>query len=447
MKNMEPITISKIALEGAKKTFETADKARRMYSVEQALVSDRQFDALKSAAFMKDAGRSGENLLPIDVKEKALDVNKSSDSLKGSAFYGKNMNELLGEANNKVMQDILRVERDPRKFQEDVAKRIAEKSDYLNEQAWQASDNNGKLAMLHEMNTIMAEEGCIPRDLIKTTKLEAGKFEGSTNAETNLFIMVDHETGMLKTDPSLKPVKITFNEEVLRNPDYTFKNAMETLYHENIHVMQQQCLCEPGNTFMYAEQKNEWKKNVLDRMSGTKEATSDNPFVDYITDPMENFAHGQASTFIKVYNDVSSKAEVTPLWATEKMPDNVSFGESADLDVAHRAKMVEADIKLSLSNATLERDLNALKRAQAAEAKKGFSEISFGSFSEQTPEQMKAKAQAIEKAEKARKEAEDKLNTLKRDAVLHPSYISSDIKDAERAIQAAKDAENKAKYL
>jgi len=392
---MEPIAISKIALEGAKKTFEAADKARRIFSVEQALVSDRQLDTLKSAAFMKDAGRSGENLLPIDVKEKALDVNKSSDSLKGSVFYGKNMNELLGEANNKVMQDILRVERDPRKFQEDIAKRIAEKSDYLNEQAWQVSDHNGKLAMLREMNTIMAEEGCIPRDLIKTTKLEAGKFEGSTNAETNLFIMVDPETGMLKADPSRRPVKITFNEEMLRNPDYTFKNAMETLYHENIHVMQQQCLCEPGNTFMYAEQKNEWKKNVLDRMSGTKEATSDNPFVDYITDPMENFAHGQASTFIKVYNDVSSKADVTPLWATEKIPDNVSFG----------------------------------------------------SFSEQTPEQMKAKAQAIEKAEKARKEAEDKLNTLKRDAVLHPSYISSDIKDAERAIQAAKDAENKAKYL
>lgn len=195
-------------------------------------------------------------------------------------------------------EEYLKEERNPSKMPADAAERLSKKNSIYNASIWKELDSAGRMEMLENMYKEMAEEACLPNELIRETAITMDSFAGKeagTQAVTNLFIRPDGSNGGFTVGV---PPEIQFCAENLCNPDYPFEAAVETLYHETVHVMQQQCLAEPGNTFTYAEQEKEWEENVKEMAAGKRPED----YVDYLRGPMEAYAHQQAGIFTKMYS-------------------------------------------------------------------------------------------------------------------------------------------------
>ena len=218
------------------------------------------------------------------------------------------MEEFLTESREAYLQ----AERNPSKMPADAARRLAEKSDRYNEERGAAAGVEERVQILREMYRDMAEEACIPSEVIDKTQITPEKLGSTTNAATPLFIGYDAGTDRFS---HIAAPKIGFNLDKLSSSGYTLEQAAETLYHETVHIMQMQCLTESGNTFSYMEQKLEWADDIKERLSGM------NPedFMAYLQEPMETYAHQQGAVFSKMYTAArAEKGEIPGLLREEE---------------------------------------------------------------------------------------------------------------------------------
>ena len=198
----------------------------------------------------------------------------------------------------------LQQERHPSRFPADVAGRLVEEGDRFTEATWQISSPEERLNMLNDAFKIIAEEACIPQEMIDSGFVYAKEYsnqdEGVTNAACNVFVGLKEDGNLFVKDP----ISISFNAEHLADPNYDFHTAIGSLYHEVIHAMQQQSVCETGNTFVYEEMRKEWKTDIVSRLSNQpvdfNKSFNKSDFIDYITGPMETYAHMQTDYFKKI---------------------------------------------------------------------------------------------------------------------------------------------------
>lgn len=207
---------------------------------------------------------------------------------------------------SEMTKKALRAERHPAKMPSDISKRLVGEGELFSEQLWAYSTASERCVILNEAFKIMAEEACIPQDMIDNAIVRPQDFNDApgnhTKAAVNLFIDLDKNGEFYVSDN----IEIGVNYNDLMNPNYSLNDTLGSLYHEVVHAMQEQSLCEGGNTFTYAEMQKEWKADIKNRIENLRKAESgeviadDGKFVDYLTESMETWAHMQTDYFTKI---------------------------------------------------------------------------------------------------------------------------------------------------
>lgn len=248
--------------------------------------------------------------MPVEPRKNYISFMGESNA----SFPWKNHDFMSPEEIEKSIQKtelnkyILREERRPDKLPTDISKRLTDEWGLLPEQMWANATPDERVGILNRAFEIMAEEACIPQNMIENGKVVPHKFmdkEGThTNAAVNFFLDLDENGNFYKTSD----ITIKVNVDDLLDPNQSFTDSISSLYHEVVHAMQQQSLCEGGNTFTYAEMQKEWKESVTDRIYKFRlnevgiKLPEDDSFVAYVTDPMETWAHMQTEYFSKIYD-------------------------------------------------------------------------------------------------------------------------------------------------
>lgn len=186
-------------------------------------------------------------------------------------------------------EQLTKAERSPGKMAREAAERIAEISPSQAE--WVLMSPVERLAVLKRCFSVLGEEACLPRELIERTEIGMEEMNGA-NAFAVFFIEEDN-SGTWFTAPN-KPY-IAIAAKNLENPDYSFDDCVSTLYHETMHVLQQQCLLETGDTVPYIELKEEWAAAIRGRVNGTDGYNS--KYINYLSNSLEIFAIQQKELF------------------------------------------------------------------------------------------------------------------------------------------------------
>lgn len=206
---------------------------------------------------------------------------------------------------NDMTKQSLRTERHPAKMPMDISKRLVNEGELFSERLWAEADLTERCVILNEAFKIMAEEACIPKDMIDKAIVHPQKYDegsGHVNAAVNLFIDLDKNGEFYVSDN----IKIGVNYNDLMDPYHSLNDTLGSIYHEVVHAMQEQSLCEGGNTFTYAEMQKEWKADIKNRIENLRKAergetvADEKKFLDYLTESMETWAHMQADYFIKI---------------------------------------------------------------------------------------------------------------------------------------------------
>lgn len=181
-----------------------------------------------------------------------------------------------------------KAERSPGKMAREAAERIAEISP--SQEEWKLMAPAERLTTLKRCFAVLGEEACLPQDLIERTEIGMEEMRDA-NALAVFFINED-SPGTWFT--SLEKPYIAFATGNLENPDYTFDECVSTLYHETMHVLQQQCLLEAGDTAPYKELKEEWAAAIRSRMNKTD---GYDERINYLSNSLEIFAIQQKELF------------------------------------------------------------------------------------------------------------------------------------------------------
>lgn len=274
---------SKLGLELSKIAAKESDKIGKYLT--------NEVEKLKDGEFIKG-----------DVK--AAEIKFPWDNL-FSGFQGK---ETIDKSfvQNEIKKIILRAERHPAKLPTDIAERMMDKGELFSEQLWSELGANERLIILNEAFYIMAEEACIAKNLIDEATVCSQDFNDpvgrDTKAAVNLFIDIDENGKFFVKDH----INIGINYKDLENPNSSLRDILGSLYHEVVHAMQEQSLCEDGNTFTYEEMQKEWKADVKNRIDMIRKyekgefVPTNNSFTDYLTESMEAWAHMQTDYFLKI---------------------------------------------------------------------------------------------------------------------------------------------------
>ena len=253
-----------------------------------------------------------------------------------------NSGELVNAlAKSEAENEMLKIERHPAKLPADVALRIVEDSETFSAEKWAEGSFEDRVDMLNKAFEIIAEEACIPQEAIDSGIVlprDFGDRPGEeTNAAVNIFVNAT-EDGKIYQD---MPIIISFNENHLLDPNYNFHDAISTLYHEVIHAMQQQSVCEGGTTFTYAEMQKEWREDIMSSITDNpvefNKSKNRSDYIDYISGPMETYAHLQTDYFKKILTSTEIDADsdnTMYLYDTEtasKGAADISFGSLTKL--------------------------------------------------------------------------------------------------------------------
>lgn len=277
----------------------TGLEAARKVRLAERLSENRQIDyGLVSKAV-------GREMLGVDAQD--LDMPKgpehpevlriedmsAEDAVRSAEFFAQNPESSMQRFLEDRRDEVLRTERNPSKMPADTARRIVSVRGDLKVDSWGQMNAGERLSVLEALYKEMADEACIPPRVIAGTGFTAESLNGA-DAATSAFVSYRADQGIFALEQA---PQIAFEKNLLENPGYGFEEALCTLYHETMHVMQQQCLTEAGDTFAYAEQKMEWAENVKERLQGNNPAT----YMEYLEGPMETFAHEQDGLFQKMY--------------------------------------------------------------------------------------------------------------------------------------------------
>lgn len=184
---------------------------------------------------------------------------------------------------------LTKAERSPGKMAREAAERIARISP--SQDKWERMPSSERLAVLRRCFSVLGEEACLPQKLIESTDIGMDDLD-TANAYATFFI----EEGSPESWFSLsKTPYIAFSSKNLENPSYSFDECVSTLYHEVMHILQQQCLLEAGDTVPYVELKAEWAAAIRSRVSGTD--GYDSKYINYLSNSLEIFAIQQKELF------------------------------------------------------------------------------------------------------------------------------------------------------
>lgn len=206
-------------------------------------------------------------------------------------------------AKNEAEAEAIKAERNPSKMAKDVAERLVEEKIPFMEEEWRHASLEERLEILNKAYRIIAEEACIPDSMIESGGVYAGIMRGNVKGETICYFDLDED----KNIKIVSPVQISFNEIDLANPDYDLHSALSTLYHETVHVMQYESISKGGRMFTYAEMQEEWKQHIISSFSGKEVPQDKKNFTDYLSEPMETYAHMQQGYFEKMLNGMENE--------------------------------------------------------------------------------------------------------------------------------------------
>lgn len=274
---------SKLGAELGKLAVKESDKVSK-------LLNDGA-DRIKDAEYLKSVDSNAETKFPW---EKYFPGFMGEEALEKSFMQ------------SEMTKSALRAERHPAKMPSDISKRLVGEREQFSEQRWASANASERCDILNEAFKIMAEEACIPQEMIDNAIVRPQDFNDApgnhTKAAVNLFIDLDKNGEFFVSDN----IEIGVNYNDLMNPDYSLNDTLGSLYHEVVHAMQEQSLCEGGNTFTYAEMQKEWKADIKNRIENLRKAergeaiADDGKFVDYLTESMETWAHMQTDYFTKI---------------------------------------------------------------------------------------------------------------------------------------------------
>lgn len=197
-------------------------------------------------------------------------------------------------------------ERHPAKMAKDVAERLAGDPERFSQEAWERADADERLAMLQDAFRVICEEACIPPELAATAELTDGNLlfteDGVVVANTNIFLRTDMNGELYAAEP----IRVTFNRNLLEMSEFNYYSAVSTLYHEMIHVMQQVSVVE-GGAFTYSEMVKEWEQDIRKTLSPDGINQLDELYTEYLSEPMETYAHMQQAYFELMLQGVESE--------------------------------------------------------------------------------------------------------------------------------------------
>lgn len=196
---------------------------------------------------------------------------------------------------------LTKAERSPGKMAREAAERIAEISPSRGE--WEMMSSSERLTVLKRCFSVLGEEACLPRELIETTEIGMEEMEG-VDAFAAFFIEEDSPGAWFTA--SKKPY-IALSSNNLEDPNYSFDECVSTLYHETMHVLQQQCLLEAGDTVPYMELKEEWAAAIRGRVNGTDGYNS--KYINYLSNSLEIYAIQQKELFSLMLKCYKSEME------------------------------------------------------------------------------------------------------------------------------------------
>lgn len=178
----------------------------------------------------------------------------------------------------------VQAERRPEKLIADVTDRMYEEK--LTPLAWATGDRFARRAMIERASQIMAEEMRLPDEIRDKLAIQFRWLGEKTNGQTTAFV---RESDSGKMEQIVSP-EVVINDGLLDGLDSA--QPYTTLFHEMLHVLQQVSVLE---AVPWDDDVKHWEKN-LRGYKGTPKR-----YVDYLTGPMEAYAHANGELFRKVY--------------------------------------------------------------------------------------------------------------------------------------------------
>ncbi len=188
-------------------------------------------------------------------------------------------------------------ERNPGKLCSDISKRLATEGMKFTEINWNNLDFNGRMALLNDMLHVFTNEMELPEKVQRNLQLRAADLGDSTLGSTNSFIRLE-KGEHLALDGSTPPI-ICLNTSLINSG---MTNAMETLFHESLHVLQQVSVTEQAGRAMNEPLRQMWKKEIIQVCKTNGENLRNQSFEEYISSEMEAYAHAYDDYLIEVYN-------------------------------------------------------------------------------------------------------------------------------------------------
>lgn len=177
------------------------------------------------------------------------------------------------------------VERRPEKLTRDVVARLYQND--LTQWHWARANQQERLNMLRTAADIMAQEMLLPAEVREKLQVKVDNLGDGVNGATNKFVHIDdNKKASITSAPT-----ITLSQQ--RMMDDNCVNAFSTLFHEMNHVMQFVSVTEDTP---WTENVEYWRENIENYVGGS------GSYIDYVTGPMEAYAHAQTALFEKVYN-------------------------------------------------------------------------------------------------------------------------------------------------
>lgn len=229
------------------------------------------------------------------------------EALRVNEVWGGITMESFMEQLNSLSPMEVALERNPAKLCHDIAKRLVADEAVFGEDQWNDGDANIRAAKLSEMLTVIGQELELPSEIIRSMRLKVADLPPGTHGTTNIFVKLD-ESGGIVMDSGTAPT-ITLNKRLL-DAGVPMTEALKTLFHESLHVMQQVSVTEAGDTILNMTQRELWADEIRDILNDIKDLKGQS-FEEYITTELEAYAHAYDQYLIKVYNG----CKITANWA------------------------------------------------------------------------------------------------------------------------------------
>lgn len=207
--------------------------------------------------------------------------------------------EGFAEAARNRVDHAVALERNPSKLCRDISHRMLENYEAFGPAAWQRADVQGRQVMMGRMLKIFGEELELPREVQKRLTLETAALDERTLGATNLFVRLE-KGGELVVDERVNPT-ITLNSALL-SEGATFDQAMETLFHESLHVLQQSSVTESGGRILESAHQELWRNEIEEACRTNMGNVAGQNFEEYITSEMEAYPHAYDDYLVEVYN-------------------------------------------------------------------------------------------------------------------------------------------------